>query len=483
MPHRRIVSHRFWLAGLLALGFAVCWMILASLLVFGVFRTPAERVGAEQLVIARDGQPLVQATGSTGIGQTWTVNYRTLEGEEVEENPTQRWLQGGYFYDPSLRTQPPLRGIPWQQRVAKFEVDGRPLTAWYFVHDGHPQGTGYFEGYDDARRTRVGFIGRNGLQQSRPEGSEAFAIRVSTMAFDTLATGKSQVWWNVDYWHRQEQDDKTYVLTTGEVTTVSLSQRAIMDVFETDGALGLGILQRPAIDDSGETDSHLAIRFPNRIEVLSTDSDEEFTYTLPPQLAATAFTFYLLADGNAVAQRLDYRAVMADAAYHNELFWFDQNGAVVRTQEVELQHRSGSSEISALDSLGPAFVAPITITAPAVLALGGIMSGEPNLYSALQKLDNPLLPSAVITLILGVVWTYLCYRRQKQFGLPRSYGWLTFVFLLGLPGYAGYILHRRWPPRINCPACEQPVPRDRAECCACQSPFAKPALTGIEVLA
>ncbi|MGQ0634150.1 MAG: hypothetical protein ACT4QC_06055 [Planctomycetaceae bacterium] len=56
---------------------------------------------------------------------------------------------------------------------------------------------------------------------------------------------------------------------------------------------------------------------------------------------------------------------------------------------------------------------------------------------------------------LGAFLAFLTDRRRRKYALPRSYAWLVFVFLLGLPGFVGYLLHRRWPVRHLAPP---PVP-------------------------
>ncbi|MEZ6055812.1 MAG: hypothetical protein R3C01_03815 [Planctomycetaceae bacterium] len=38
--------------------------------------------------------------------------------------------------------------------------------------------------------------------------------------------------------------------------------------------------------------------------------------------------------------------------------------------------------------------------------------------------------------------------RLHRSGLGRDWGWLTFVFLFGLPGYVAFILHRSWPSPV-----------------------------------
>jgi hypothetical protein len=77
----------------------------------------------------------------------------------------------------------------------------------------------------------------------------------------------------------------------------------------------------------------------------------------------------------------------------------------------------------------------------------------------------------------------LCFRRHRRYGLSWPGAWAVLVFLLGVPGFLAYLAHRAWPPRIACPACGKPAPRDRETCLACGKPFAPPAPQGTEVFA
>jgi hypothetical protein len=59
----------------------------------------------------------------------------------------------------------------------------------------------------------------------------------------------------------------------------------------------------------------------------------------------------------------------------------------------------------------------------------------------------------VTLLAIGLAW--LSDRHLRAFREPRSYVWLTFVFLMGLPGYVAWYCHRRWPVRRPAPPPEK----------------------------
>ena len=54
--------------------------------------------------------------------------------------------------------------LSWERRLKVFVNDREPTVNWFFVHDGKPQGSGYFVGYEKVSNRRVGFIGLAGFR-------------------------------------------------------------------------------------------------------------------------------------------------------------------------------------------------------------------------------------------------------------------------------------------------------------------------------
>jgi hypothetical protein len=105
---------------------------------------------------------------------------------------------------------------------------------------------------------------------------------------------------------------------------------------------------------------------------------------------------------------------------------------------------------------------------PSALIAGGAIPGLDSYVNQTRYSDRaavslrqtwPVL--AFVTLLAaGLTWRADRYLRACR--EPRSYVWLTFVFLLGLPGYVAWYCHRRWPVR---------------------NPVAPPEKTGTEIFA
>lgn len=61
-------------------------------------------------------------------------------------------------------------------------------------------------------------------------------------------------------------------------------------------------------------------------------------------------------------------------------------------------------------------------------------------------------PTHLFVTLLAAGFAYVAHRHRVAHRLSRSYVWMTFVVLFGLPGFVGYLLHRRWPVRYPPPA-------------------------------
>jgi hypothetical protein len=128
----------------------------------------------------------------------------------------------------------------------------------------------------------------------------------------------------------------------------------------------------------------------------------------------------------------------------------------------------------------PAGQAPLVFIMPQQL----VQTGQADSYAA-AFLPNLLRawPALLGTLIIGAICAAAAYRRHRRYALPGAVGWAIFAFLLGLPGWIAYRFHRTWPVLEECPACDQPAPRDRHSCIECGAAFPPPELKGVEVFA
>ncbi len=194
--------------------------------------------------------------------------------------------------------------------------------------------------------------------------------------------------------------------------------------------------------------------------------------------------FVELADGTAIAWLY---GPWGGPVRRNELCWFDPSGQILRREEVLLR----SSGLY----LGPktkALLTALEMPAPVATTLEAIVF-EPRKYlnrgkastygEALAQVLSDYWPALVVTYPLGIGLAWVCRRRQGQYAARWTALWIVFVFVFGVPGIFGYLLHRSWAARLACPKCGQPSPRDREACFACGADFPEPAPKGIEVFA
>ena len=94
-------------------------------------------------------------------------------------------------------------------------------------------------------------------------------------------------------------------------------------------------------------------------------------------------------------------------------------------------------------------------------------------------------PWILAVLALSIALAAIAWRQADAFGLStrERIVWAGFVLLLGVPAFAGFWLHRRWPVRERCPHCQARSPRDRDACAACGEAFPAPVLRGNEIFA
>jgi hypothetical protein len=125
----------------------------------------------------------------------------------------------------------------------------------------------------------------------------------------------------------------------------------------------------------------------------------------------------------------------------------------------------------------------ITIELMLLLPLSLVKVRFPDFGSALEG----GFPAHSIPVLLSIVFSapcaLLCYRRHRRYSEREAVEWTFFVFLMGLPGLIGYLLHRRWPATEYCVNCRKNSPRDRDACLHCGTPFPTPAPKGIEIFA
>ena len=111
-----------------------------------------------------------------------------------------------------------------------------PAVNWFFVHDGKPQGSGYFVGYESVSNRLVGFIGLAGSRSHSVPAGERIPVR-SELVVDYSNWSSAPLSINsARYAMRPERWDLpprlVYVPSGDRLRLVDLAARTVVTVFE-----------------------------------------------------------------------------------------------------------------------------------------------------------------------------------------------------------------------------------------------------------
>jgi hypothetical protein len=505
MSKRRSIFQPVCLAVILGLGiqvavaFVVGWFTITGTQMMPSYRTD------QILQILADGTPIIGTYTSGLRGETDMESYSTLEGTPIDRiDPTLaavwEFQPMQYLPGPSDRTAF-LAPREWRERIVSFYAGYQPPVFWYFVHDGKRDGSGYFVGFDRKSKRCVGYIGRQGARSDSPNDDDRFPVAGDKFSFrhgiayarhfrsgytpygGAALTDHS----NPLYW-------KVYLLSQNHVLEVDLRERSVRTVMESDGMISIGLVRRSSRSREQQSESkqlqekhdvrHVAIRTADEVIVLDPSGGERLVYPIPAEVGRRSMDLIQLSDETLF---VGVSGKTVQGSCPNDLYWIRPGGEVQRRERVALQTIIGSIDPRVASGLA-GIVAPVP-AAWAAIAIGTvpaqlIASGEaPDYASALAESLSTLWPGLLILFLLTALAVWLCTGRQRRYAMPWTRTWVAVMLLLGFPAFLGYLFHRVWPARVDCPACGKAVPRDRGTCPECHVPYPDPAPTGSEVFA
>ena len=476
------------LAAIVAVGFATLYGIVFACC-YGLWqeRTRARRT-RENLQITTEGIPVISS--SDGIGVT---HYRLLDGRAFSGHKD--WLRGvrlGANSNAAARWSE----LSWHHRVLPVASVSQPAVYWYFIHTGKRAGKGYFAGYDSRTQFCVGYIGPGGFQINEPPESRQFSVDGRQIAFGSGLVSTAQNAGHYGVYPAPGSVDPlestAFLHSAGHVYRVNFRNETIDVDLDVPNLLSMqGFWRRTSrtrnehsADQSG-AELLLALRTPDRVIIRTADARDSRVYMLPAELQDVDFLFYELPEGRALVQLWDHGEI--GRSYSADLVWLTEDGDVVRREEDVVGWSSAHGHFRTESLVLAAGVpAPIAVTAMAVYSVLQelqLWGAEDDYSSALVRSLAETWPALLVIALFSAGLTVVCDRWQRRYGQPRSYVWLGFVFLLGLPGLMGYLFHRRWPLREACPACGRKASRDREVCSSCGAEFPRPELKGTEVFA
>jgi hypothetical protein len=481
------------LAGVLTLGATIAWFVAGMMAGNAIVDRWFRNASNEGLYILPDGTPVVCAGQIDEEG----LVCRGLDGRRVKarrlyygsnQPETAQTAVLGAWPDPKqLNCE-----LNWNHRIFRIPVHSlqRDTVLWYFVHDGKLARHGYFVGFDADTKLKVGYIGRNGRCADEPPPENQFAVDRRRFVEDN-----SRGFFSRDYYvpadlspHQVAELKKQgnfhpftiMFLADDGLMRVNLKEQTVTCLRKADNLISAAVVMTSAVESGSSAKGAepmkevILLRTPDRVQLVDTAGKDIETYLLPKSLRDCDLQWLDL-PGDQVLVRARH------LWWDNELFWINPKGNVVRHEKVDLVEHHEFDRVR--KDLPLSLIAP-SPAAVAVLAAAGVWSSafEPGYWPAIRRaLTEGWFP--LVVGLLSVVSTCLCYSRQRKYAMPWTGAWVAFVFLTGLPGYIGYIAHRRWPSRLPCPHCGRHVPRDRPACIACGREFPPPAMKGIEVFA
>jgi hypothetical protein len=453
------------LAVILAIGAAAALLIIAlsvDLLISYTFFNKSS--SNRYLAIAFDGTPMIASFDLKNI----TEEYRTLDGQLVSDGWKIHKLGSTLLRGPAWQLNN-YRGLQWNKRIEKLSP-----TEWYFLHDGRLQGSGYFVGYSPETKFNIGYFGRAGFRPDEPPADDRFQMDGRKLLLGEI--------YNIQFSDDYSRVTSLYLLADDGLYKIDLDGHSVKLLLKGTNLVSAGIYHaNVSVDNqpSADTNAHgLLVRTADQVLELDFNGKLLRSHLLPQELLNSDLLWYESSATNIMIQ---------ESPKHEELYWIDTGGKIVRQEHVDLQQESTKSlAMQTLEKVA------VTIAMPSfgeVAACSAVDVWDQNMrksvaYSvALRKTLGDTWEILLSTGIISICTACLCYRRQRNYGLPWTISWTVFVLVFGVPAYVGYLFHRSWPARLPCPSCGRLAPRDRSACFACGHEFPAPIPKGIEIIA
>jgi hypothetical protein len=518
-------------AAILAGGFGVLWLLIAlvggGLFVFqwrNWHGGPLRRApNAQELIITTDGRPLLHSR----FGNGESPRYRRVDGTPEQDSVNVKqadWIPVWHMREASHIGEPYfVLGVQgrkdWDWRVRAFFDETHPELAWFFMHDGREEGAGYFVGYNRAEKQCIGYIGQSGFRPTQPPREQWFPVKRSLIKSPLF-----KLWTSVDesIQPRGSQFEKSvipghlvFVPCGKELKQVDLSTRDVRTVLTAtepiDGfriASRLSPLDEPAVrrqkqqKKSAEADrdalaapetalpgaalddAALVVLTAHKLYALNRQYAVLTDFAIPDEARGLIEWFHR--QGWAIAFLRSSIDPDGNVLSHEMLYAVAPDGTIRRRQEIEYFWQQTVPWHQRIESA----LVPLALPAPLVLAfLEPLLIAQIDLvpeyrdgFSVMAR-EGQIYPCLVALLSLALA--AFSWRRGVAFSLPlgERITWVAFVLLFGLAGYVGFLLHRRWPLREDCPRCHARTVLSSGACVDCGERFPGPVFKGTEVFA
>lgn len=463
-------SNRFPLLGRMAVAFVIA---VAFALLYGIAvgwlnevrkdiaRRRAGPQRTEGLVVRDDGVPLI-STNYDG-----EPSYRTLDDEPAKQNADYAYINSNSLWGGGHKER--LDYVPqsgWGARIMAFTDSANPPTYWYFVTtDGTRNGRGHFVGYDPLTRALKGYITTKGFTTVAPNSEDEFSIDGAGYGYG-MQGALFRVYGPMDYAEPGQTPGKSsnrysatkllhppsivYLRSRGRFLRVDLLRRTVDEALSVDNVISGGTIGFPPTGVNvarwgAEWMVEYLLRQPDRVVVFNPADGSSAEFTIPAELRDEDFTFYSLPDGEALVNLWEWDFKSRFITY--DLVWFNRAGEISKRRSVTLQARDYVQTTQEESMIGA-----IAVPVPFLWSVIPFVSDAVTRRETLRNFLSDTWPAALLLFVVAIAAAVATDCWQRRYALPRSYGWMAFVFLFGLPGFVGYLLHRRWPVRHPAPA-------------------------------
>lgn len=335
-------------------------------------------------------------------------------------------------------------------------------------------------------RSRLGFFGKTGFSQAPPASSDQF--HASTAARPILDRNQlddllRQLGWSYagEYHPKYIASHKSGLpLNPGQVCVLSDGQVLMIDLVDQTTSrldpaadvvsaafvarLKSGDEQAAAPADDGNTMIWIGMRSPGKLVLSHPPTDRRIEMALPAEVTDDVLTLQCLADGSFALQQNERwpgwpRPAPGPTAVR--MWHLSAAGDLLHSARYELENNSQRTifredvEMNLVTLAGGAPLPVALFHGAFIPFVDESLSREPY-GQALLHILRTTWSTCLMALVAAGLSTWLLIHRRRREGLPPSWSWLAFAFLLGLPGYCAYILHRRpvaapvpVPPRLG----------------------------------
>ena len=395
------------------------------------------------------GFSLMEVKGEI-LREKWLSNgdpdISTLDGRSVK-------LPERYEYRPeaSLDVLDPKQVDSANRRFPKWGIIGfyvgRRNSPWFFILERTGSRLrGYFVHYSKQTLAPLTYLGANGESATPPLPDQQFQLRLPDFIVElereissTQVATRSPLSDGVLSRVGMPQGIVYFQSTTG-LERVDLNRRNVAKVvadpdlqssaghvvYENDKEFG----ERPA------NDSRRAVLLRGKTTIVEIPRKGNQTkYIIPESLRGINLGVYPINADSIYfvtsAQGLDGNV------RHNKVFQCNAAGQIIKDWDIPQPRRKPENPIWA--ELGTTTLFPTPLLMGAAYLVNEKFAETP-----VRELIHKYRLTIVLLLVYGALSSLAAWRLAPRFsGGPAQWGWLVFVFIAGLPGLAGYLMHFR----------------------------------------